>query len=79
MRFLSSSAELEKIGVILLDQSPPGPGHRVEAGTVRELKVSIVADKDRIQVLADTFGRATSSVANRRGRSRHRTRPEAST
>ena len=36
-----------KIGVLLLDQSPPGPAHRVEAGAVRKLKVSIVADKDR--------------------------------
>ena len=28
--------------VLLLDQSPPGPAHRVEADIVRKLKVSIV-------------------------------------
>ena len=31
-----------QIGVGLLDQSPPGPGHPVEAGTVWKLKSSIV-------------------------------------
>ena len=68
MRFLSSSAELEKIGVILLDQSPPGPVHRVETDTVLKLKVSIVSDKDRIPVmelLSCTSSSWTKSVAQR--------------
>ena len=57
MRFLSSSAEYRS-GWHFLTNRLAGPGHRVEAGTVRKLKVSIVADKDRIPVLAGTFGRA---------------------
>jgi hypothetical protein len=41
MPFLSSIRRVQ-IGVGLLDQSPPGPGHPVEAGTVWKLKSSIV-------------------------------------
>jgi len=57
-----------KIGVILLDQSPPGPAHRVEAGVVWKFKVSIVAGKDRIpmmELLSCTSSSWIKSMAQR--------------
>ena len=48
-----------KIGMVLLDQPPPGQAHRVEASAVGQLKVSIIASKDRIQGLAGTCVRAS--------------------
>ena len=76
MRFLSSSAKYRSGWDFLTNRLQVRD--TIEAGTVRRLKSSIVVDKNRIPLLAGTVAQIAVSPANRRGRRRHRARPEAS-